>query len=143
MVVPEPAPDRGSGQAPRVSGIHDHGSRNSAQSVAMGPRFRGDDTVTESYSDACRIRQDRCGENMMDATLILIDSDVELARARSLVDRLWDSNDPADVARLEAQARLIAAYEERKWPRRPPRTALSFELIRSVTSHALPFSRCL
>ncbi len=24
MVVPEPAPDRGSGQAPRVSGIHDH-----------------------------------------------------------------------------------------------------------------------
>ena len=60
---------------------------------------------------------------MMDATLILIDSDVELARARALVDRLWDSNDPADVARLEAQARLIAAYEERKWPRRPTSTA--------------------
>ena len=60
---------------------------------------------------------------MMDAMLILIDSDAELARARTLVDRLWDSNDPADVARLEAQARLIAAYEERKWPRRPPRTA--------------------
>ena len=56
----------------------------------------------------------------MDATLILIDSDVEFARARVLVDRLWDSNDPADIARLEAQARLIAAYEERKWPRRPP-----------------------
>ena len=65
----------------------------------------------------------------MDATLILIDSDVELARARALVDRLWDSNDPADVARLEAQARLIAAYEERKWPRRPPRTA---DLIRHL-----------
>src|SRR6266568_4277378 len=121
VVVPEPAPDRGSGQAPRVSGIHDHGSRNSAQSVAMGPRFRGDDTVTESYSDACRIRQDRCGENMMDATLVLICSDAELARA--LVDQLWDSDDPADVARLEAQARLIAAYEEGKWPRRPPSTA--------------------
>src|SRR5260370_42410774 len=59
----------------------------------------------------------------MDATVILIDSDAELARARALVDRLWDSNDPADVARLEAQARLIAAYEERKWPRQPPRTA--------------------
>ena len=56
----------------------------------------------------------------MDATLILIESDVEFARARVLVDRLWDSNDPADIARLEAQARLIAAYEERKWPRRPP-----------------------
>jgi len=59
----------------------------------------------------------------MDATLILIDSEAELARARALIDRLWDSNDPADVARLEAQARLIAAYEDRKWPRRTPSTA--------------------
>jgi len=59
----------------------------------------------------------------MDATLILIDSDVELDRARTLVHRLWDSNDPADIARLEAQARLIAAYEERKWPRRASSTA--------------------
>jgi len=58
----------------------------------------------------------------MDATLILIDSDAELARAHALVDRLWDSIDPTDVARLEAQARLIAAYEERKWPRRLPST---------------------
>ena len=52
----------------------------------------------------------------MDATMILIDSDAELARARALVDRLWDSNDPVDIARLEAQARLIAAYEELKAP---------------------------
>jgi HTH-type transcriptional regulator/antitoxin HigA len=59
----------------------------------------------------------------MDATLILIDNDAELDRARALVGRLWDSSDPADIARLEAQARLIAAYEERKWPRRPPNTA--------------------
>jgi HTH-type transcriptional regulator/antitoxin HigA len=59
----------------------------------------------------------------MDATLILIDSDAELARARALVDRLWQSDDPAEIARLQAQARLIAAYEESKWPRRPPRTA--------------------
>src|SRR5215472_16414074 len=59
----------------------------------------------------------------MDATLVVIDSDAELARARKLVDRLWDSNDPADIARLEAQARLIAAYEESNWPRRPPRTS--------------------
>src|ERR1041384_8115003 len=65
----------------------------------------------------------------MDATLILIDSEAELARARALVDRLWDSDKPADVARLEAQARLIAAYEERKWPRRRPRTA---DLIRHL-----------
>src|ERR1700731_4558467 len=59
----------------------------------------------------------------MDATLILIDSDAELARARVLVEWLWESDEPADVARLEAQARLIAAYEEGKWPRRPPSTA--------------------
>jgi HTH-type transcriptional regulator / antitoxin HigA len=59
----------------------------------------------------------------MDATLIVIDNDAELTRARKLVDRLWDSNDPVDVARLEAQARLIAAYEESKWPRRSPRTS--------------------
>lgn len=59
----------------------------------------------------------------MDATLIVIDSDAELARGRALVDRLWNSDDPADIARLQAQARLIAAYEESKWPRRPPSTA--------------------
>ncbi len=65
----------------------------------------------------------------MDATLILIDSDAELARARALVERLWNSEAPADVARVEAQARLIAAYEEARWPRRPPSTA---ELIRHL-----------
>jgi HTH-type transcriptional regulator/antitoxin HigA len=65
----------------------------------------------------------------MDATLILIDSDVESARAHALVDPLWDSEDPVDVARLAAQARLIAAYEESKQPRQPPRTA---ELIRHL-----------
>jgi HTH-type transcriptional regulator/antitoxin HigA len=65
----------------------------------------------------------------MDATLIVIDNDAELARARALVDRLWDSDDPADLARLEAQARLIAAYEENKWPRRLPSTA---DLIRHL-----------
>jgi HTH-type transcriptional regulator / antitoxin HigA len=65
----------------------------------------------------------------MDATLILIDSAAELSRARALVDRLWDSNDPADVARLQAQARLIEAYEASKWPRRAASTA---ELIRHL-----------
>ena len=65
----------------------------------------------------------------MDATLILIDSAAELARARALVERLWNSDDPADIARLQAQARLIAAYEETKWPRRPPGAA---EMIRHL-----------
>ena len=71
----------------------------------------------------------RCGERVMDATLILIDSDAELLRARALVDQLWNSNDPADVARLEAQARLVAGYEEMKWLRRPPCVA---DLIRHL-----------
>ena len=55
----------------------------------------------------------------MDATLILIDSDAEFARARALVDQLMASDNPADIARLQAQARLIAAYEKGKWPQRP------------------------
>jgi HTH-type transcriptional regulator/antitoxin HigA len=65
----------------------------------------------------------------MDATLILIDSEAELARARALVDRLWESDEPADIARLQAQVRLIGAYEEGKWPRRPSSTA---DLIRHL-----------
>jgi len=45
----------------------------------------------------------------MDATLVPIDSDAR-AIARSRTRRqLWNSNDPADVARLEAQARLPRA----------------------------------
>jgi HTH-type transcriptional regulator/antitoxin HigA len=71
----------------------------------------------------------------MDATLILIDSAAELGRARALVDRLWESDNPADVARLQAQARLIEAYEESRWPRRPASTAA---LIRHLMDqHAL------
>jgi HTH-type transcriptional regulator/antitoxin HigA len=65
----------------------------------------------------------------MDATLVVIDSDAELARARALVDRLWESNDEADMIRLQAQTRLIAAHEEGKWPRRPPSTV---DLIRHL-----------
>jgi HTH-type transcriptional regulator / antitoxin HigA len=63
----------------------------------------------------------------MDATLIVIDGDAELARARALVDRLMQSDDPADAPRLAAQARLIAAYGEEKWPPRAPSAA---EVIR-------------
>jgi len=59
----------------------------------------------------------------MDANLIVVDSDAELARALKFLDRLMDSERPADVARLQAQARLIAAYEETKWPRRTLRAA--------------------
>ena len=74
----------------------------------------------------------------MDATLVLIDSDAELARARALVDRLWNSDDPADIARLRAQAQLVAAYEESKWPRRRPRAA---DLIRRLMDEHAPTLR--
>ena len=63
----------------------------------------------------------------METTLIVIDSDAELPRARALVDRLMTSGKPADLARLAAQERLIAAYEEEKWPHRSPNSA---EVIR-------------
>jgi len=59
----------------------------------------------------------------MDATLIVVDSDAELARALKLVNKLLPSDDPSDVKRLAAQARLIAAYEQTRWPARMPRTA--------------------
>ena len=47
----------------------------------------------------------------MDATLIVIDSDAELARARSLVDRLMASDDPRDLARLQTQFNHYATIE--------------------------------
>jgi len=59
----------------------------------------------------------------MDATLIIIDSAAELRRAQDLVAQLMVSNDPTDRARLEAQARLVAAYEEQHWPARRPSPA--------------------
>ena len=65
----------------------------------------------------------------MDATLIVIDSDAELARAQDLITRLMGSGDAADRARLEAQARLVAAYEESRWPRRRPRPAAVIEYL--------------
>ena len=65
----------------------------------------------------------------MDATLIVIDSDAELARAQDLVVRLMGSRDPADRARLDAQARLVAADEESRWPARRPRPAAVIEYL--------------
>jgi HTH-type transcriptional regulator/antitoxin HigA len=59
----------------------------------------------------------------MDATLIVVDSDAELARALKFLDRMMGSDDRAIAAQVAAQARLIADYEETKWPTRAPRTA--------------------
>ena len=54
----------------------------------------------------------------MRATLIVIQNDADHAEAKKLIERLMDSNDPADQARMAAQARLIEAYERSRWPRR-------------------------
>src|SRR3979411_2809156 len=40
--------------------------------------------------------------------------------AKALIEKLMGSNDPADQARMTAQARLIEAYEHARWPRRAP-----------------------
>jgi hypothetical protein len=40
--------------------------------------------------------------------------------AKALIEKLMGSSDPADQARMTAQARLIEAYEPARWPRRAP-----------------------
>ncbi len=56
----------------------------------------------------------------MKATLFVIENDVDHSQAKTLIERLMGSNDPADQARMTAQARLIEAYEHARWPRRAP-----------------------
>src|SRR5579862_765655 len=56
----------------------------------------------------------------MKATLFVIENDADHAQALALVDKLMGSRDPADQARMTAQARLIEAYERVRWPRRAP-----------------------
>jgi HTH-type transcriptional regulator/antitoxin HigA len=46
-----------------------------------------------------------------DPTLVVIQNDAEHAEAKALVEKLMGSKDPADQARIAAQARLIEAYE--------------------------------
>lgn len=55
----------------------------------------------------------------MKATLIVIQSDADYGQAKTLVEKLMDSDDPGDRALMTAQARLIEAYERSRWPRRP------------------------
>ena len=53
----------------------------------------------------------------MKTTLIVIQNDVDHAEAKQLVMRLISSSDEADRARMVAQARLVEAYEQSRWPR--------------------------
>lgn len=56
----------------------------------------------------------------MKATLFVIQNDADHAQAKALIEKLMGSSDPADQARMTAQARLIEAYERTRWPRRAP-----------------------
>src|SRR5450631_3411938 len=56
----------------------------------------------------------------MKATLFVIENDADHALAKGLIEKLMKSDDPADLARMNAQARLIEAYERARWPRRAP-----------------------
>ena len=42
------------------------------------------------------------------------------AQAKALIEKLMESRDPADRARMVAQAYLTEAYERSRWPRRAP-----------------------
>lgn len=56
----------------------------------------------------------------MKASLIVIQNDADHQKAKALIARLMGSRNPEDRARMVAQARLIEAYENSRWPRRLP-----------------------
>lgn len=59
-----------------------------------------------------------CGSVRENDTLIVIQNDADHAQAKALIEKLMDSKDPADQARMVAQACLTEAYERSRWPRR-------------------------
>lgn len=56
----------------------------------------------------------------MKATLIIVQNDADHAQAKALIGKLMASRNPADRARMVAQARLVEAYERGRWPQRVP-----------------------
>ena len=71
----------------------------------------------------------------MKATLIIIQNDADHAQAKALIGKLMSSKDPADQARMMAQARLVEAHEHSRWPRRAP--SLPNLLIYLMDQHGL------
>ena len=71
----------------------------------------------------------------MKATLFVVENDADLTQAKALIEKLMGSNDPADLARMTAQARLIEAYERARWPRRA--TSLPDLLTYLMDQHGL------
>jgi len=56
----------------------------------------------------------------MKTTLIVFQNDADHAQAKALIEKLMNSKDPADQARMVAQSYLTEAYERSRWPRRAP-----------------------
>jgi HTH-type transcriptional regulator/antitoxin HigA len=56
----------------------------------------------------------------MKATLVLIENDKDHAQAKAAIDKLMRADNPADDAKIAAQARLIEAYERNRWPQKAP-----------------------
>ena len=48
--------------------------------------------------------------------IVTIENERDLAEAHAIIAQLGASEDPADVARLRAQALILEAYEAERWP---------------------------
>lgn len=59
----------------------------------------------------------------MHADIVIIQNEQDLIEAQNLVTQLGTSDHPADVARLRAQALILAAYEAERWPSEPASVA--------------------
>lgn len=53
----------------------------------------------------------------MKATLIVIQNDADHAQAKALIEKLMNSKNAADHARMVAQAHLTEVYERSRWLR--------------------------
>jgi HTH-type transcriptional regulator / antitoxin HigA len=73
----------------------------------------------------------------MKATLVIVENDWDHPQAKALVEKLMGSTDPSDQARLIAQARLMEACEQSRWPSRVSgivtgKRELSVSMVRKV-----------
>src|SRR5688572_25982680 len=109
--------DTGGREAGASAGQHPEGwsRRFQHQGERLPPdcpsAIRGRHSDDPVFRVASRVRQNQCGDRVMKATLILIQSDAEHAQAKALVEKLMGSKLPEDRARMTAQVRLIEAYE--------------------------------
>src|SRR5438093_12774496 len=68
-----------------------------------------------------RVRQHRrCQRTTMKTEIIAIENQRDYRAARRLMESLMDATRPEDVARLRAQALIIAAWEQAQSPPVPP-----------------------